>query len=85
MTVTPTSSPALGPTPTPKPTTPIGQPTVNFHSSQTEVMLGEQVVLTLSVANSIVQPEMTLQLVLQLPSGLLVSGEGGIGEACSVQ
>ena len=84
-TTTPTPSPDRGPTPTPKPTTPIGQPTVNFHSSQTEVMLGEPVLLTLSVANSIVQPEMTLQLVLQLPSGLLVSGEGGIGEACSVQ
>ena len=42
-------------------------------------------VLTLSVANSIVKPEMTLQLVLQLPSGLLVSGEGGIGDECSVQ
>ena len=54
-------------TPTPKPTTPIGQPTVNFHASQTEVMTGEPVQLTLSVANSIVRPEMTLQLVLQLP------------------
>ena len=73
------------PTPTPKPTTPIGQPTVNFHASQTEVLVGEPVVLTLSVANSIIKSEMTLQLVLQLPSGLLVSGEGGIGEECSVQ
>ena len=73
------------PTPTPKPTTPIGQPTVNFHASQTEVLVGEPVVLTLSVANSIIKPEMTLQLVLQLPSGLLVSGDGGIGEECSVQ
>ena len=71
-------------TPTPKPTTPIGQPTVNFHASQTEVMTGEPVQLTLSVANSIVRPEMTLQLVLQLPSGLLLSGEG-ISESCSVQ
>ena len=73
------------PTPTPKPTTVIGQPTVNFHASQTEVLTGEPVLLTLSVANSIIKPEMTLQLVLQLPSGLLVSGEGGIGDECSVQ
>ena len=82
-----TTSPAgtKQPTPTPKPTTPIGQPTVNFHASQTEVLVGEPVMLTLSVANSIIKPEMTLQLVLQLPSGLLVSGEGGIGEECSVQ
>ena len=80
-----TATPGNGPTPTPKPTTPIGQPTVNFHASQTEVLVGEPVALTLSVANSIIKPEMTLQLVLQLPSGLLVSGEGGIGEECSVQ
>ena len=80
-----TSTSGNGPTPTPKPTTPIGQPTVNFHASQTEVLLGEPVLLTLSVANSIIKPEMTLQLVLQLPSGILVSGEGGIGEECSVQ
>ena len=58
---------------------------MNFHAFQTEVLVGEPVVLTLSVANSIIKPEMTLQLVLQLPSGLLVSGEGGIGEECSVQ
>ena len=74
----------LQPTPTPKPTTAIGEPTVNFHASQTEVMTGEPVQLTLSVANSIVKPEMTLQLVLQLPSGLLLTGEG-ISETCSVQ
>ena len=80
-----TSGSGNGTTPTPKPTTPIGQPTVNFHASQTEVLVGEPVGLTLSVANSIIKPEMTLQLVLQLPSGLLVSGEGGIGEQCSVQ
>ena len=74
----------LQPTPTPKPTTAVGEPTVNFHASQTEVMTGEPVQLTLSVANSIVKPEMTLQLVLQLPSGLLLTGEG-ISETCSVQ
>ena len=71
-------------TPTPKPPTPIGRPTVNFHASQTQVTTGEPVVLTLSVANSIIKPEMTLQLVLQLPSGVVVSGEGLSGE-CSVQ
>lgn len=46
--------------------------------------MGKLVVLTLSVANSILRPEMTLQLVLKLPSGLSVSGEG-IAEECSVQ
>ena len=71
-------------TPTPEPTTPLGEPVVNFHASQTEVPKGEPVVLTLSVANSIVNPEMTLQLVLQIPSGVSVRGEG-LSEACSVQ
>ena len=49
---------------------------MSFHASQTEVMTGEPVRLTLSVANSTVNPEMTLRLVLQLPPGLLLSGEG---------
>ena len=80
-----TSTSGNGPTPTLKPTTPIGQPTINCQASQTEVLVGEPVLLTLSVADSIIKPEMTLQLVLQLPSGILVSGEGGIGEECSVQ
>ena len=57
---------------------------MNFHASQTEIATGEPVVLTLSVANSIVRPEMALQLILQLPSGVSVSGEG-IRGACSVQ
>ena len=68
----------------PKPATPIAEPTVNFHASQTEVSMGEPVALTLSVANSIINPEMTLQLVLQLPSGVSISGEG-LGDSCSVQ
>ena len=87
---TSTPTPTATPTPTTNPTsqsmdtTPIGGPTVNFHASQTEVATGEPVVLTLSVANSIVKPEMTLQLVLQLPSGVSISGEG-LSNSCSVQ
>ena len=65
-------------------TVPTGQPTVNFHLSETEVTTGEPVTLTLSVTNSIITPEMTLQLILQLPSGLSISG-AGLGESCSVQ
>ena len=41
-------------------------------------------VLTLSVANSIVKPEMTLQLVLQVPSGWSMSGSG-FTESCTGQ
>ena len=82
--LTPISS-APPPTALPESTTvPIGQPTVNFHASDPEVTTGEPVTLTLSVTNSIINPEMTLQLILQLPSGLSISGEG-LSESCSVQ
>ena len=87
---TPTLQPMSTPTPqftaTPRPTpTPIREePPVNFHVSETQVEVSETVDLTLSVTNSIVNPEMTLQFILQLPSGLSVSG-GGIDETCSVQ
>ena len=71
------------PTPTPRPMSSIGEPTINFHASSTEVETNAPITLTLSVANSITQPDMTLQLVLQLPSGVVISGEG-LG-ACTVQ
>ena len=67
-----------------RPAAPVGEPVVNFHASQTEVATGQPVALTLSVANSIINPQMTLQLVLQLPSGLSITGEG-LSESCSVQ
>ena len=41
-------------------------------------------ILTLSVANSIIKPEMHLQLVLQVPSGVTITGEGITG-GCTVQ
>ena len=66
--------------PTPMPDEPI----INFHASQTEVITGEPVTLTRSVANSIRKPDMALQLVLQLPANWSASGEG-IGESCFSQ
>ena len=62
----------------------MGEPTINFHSSQTSVTTGDPVILTLSVANSIIKPEMHLQLVLQVPSGVTITGEGITG-GCTVQ
>ena len=74
---TPGAAPLPGqPTPTPEPTTPISAPTVSFHASQTEVMTSEPVWLTLSVANSTVNPEITLRLVLQLPPGPVAEWRG---------
>ena len=81
-TIAPTRAPAV--TPTPRPTPMPDEPIINFHASQTEVITGEPVTLTLSVANSIRKPDMTLQLVLQLPANWSASGEG-IGESCFSQ
>ena len=81
-TIAPTAIPAA--TPTPRPTPNPGQPIISFHASQTSVATGEPVALTLSAANSIIRPEMTLLLVLQFPSGMVVTGEG-LGDGCSVQ
>ena len=81
-TVTPTPRP--GATATPRPTPGRGEPIISFHASQTEIVTGSPVTLTLSVVNSIGKPEMTLQFILQLPSGWSVTGEG-IDESCSVQ
>ena len=81
-TVAPTPTAAAMPTPraTPNP----GQPIISFHASKTSVATGDPVALTLSAANSIIRPEMTLLLVLQFPSGMVVTGEG-LGDGCSVQ
>ncbi len=81
-TIAPTRTPDV--TPTPRPTPMPDEPIINFHASQTEVITGEPVTLTLSVANSIRKPDMTLQLVLQLPANWSASGEG-IGESCFSQ
>ena len=80
----PTLTPS--PTPTPEPTLPphVGQPTVNLHATQTEASLGEPVTLRLSVVNSIAKPEMTLKLILQVPSGWSMSGSG-FSESCTGQ
>lgn len=83
-----TGSPAAPlPTPTPRPTAAIGEPTINFHASSTEVERDAPINLTLSVANSITQPEMTLQLVLQLPTGVVIIGGEGLDAAatCTTQ
>ena len=79
-------TPTPTPTPTPEPTLPphVGQPTVNLHTTQTEVQLGDPVRLQVSVVNSIAKPEMTLKLIMQVPSGWSMSGSG-FTESCTGQ
>ena len=62
----------------------VGQPTVNLHATQTEVQLGDPVRFQLSVVNFIAKPEMTLKLIMQVPSGWSMSGSG-FTESCTGQ
>ena len=64
-----------------------GQPCIDLHGERTEVVLGDAedlVAFSLSILNSLVQPEMTVSLRLQAPSGWSLSGEGFANE-CSSQ
>ena len=61
-----------------------GETSVTIHASQTEVNVGESVLVTLAVTNSIVKPTMTLTLLLKIPSGWSLSG-AGFTESCAGQ
>ncbi len=61
-----------------------GQTDVIIHADRTEVSLGDAVELTLTAANSIVKPPMTLKLILRTPSGWSLKGSG-FAESCAGQ
>ena len=61
-----------------------GETDVIVHADRTEVELGEPVRLTLTAANSIAKPPMTLKLTLGTPSGWSLSGSG-FAESCAGQ
>ena len=46
------------------------EPYVLLYGQKTNVMIGEEAKLSLSAVNSIVNPKMTLQLILRVPSGM---------------
>ena len=74
----PVSAPA--PKSTPKP----GEVSVHLHLERTRVLVGEQITATLSIANSIAKPPMTVRLILKAPPGMSVSStehlEAGAGQ-----
>ena len=90
----PTPTSTLVPTPTRRPTitmTPIPTVTptprqegvvVDLHMVKTVGVVGEEIPAVLSIVNSIAKPEMTVKLILTVPSGMSVSGEG-LSDACS--
>lgn len=85
---TPTLSPKPAPTATPTPTaTPFpGQEgvSIDLHMDRTVGTVGEDIPATLSIVNSIAKPEMTVRLILRVPSGMSLSG-AQFAEACAGQ
>jgi len=60
-------------TPTITPTTIHKPPSINLHGEKTDVVLGEEIVLSLSVINPITNPTMTAQVIIIPPSGMSVT------------
>ena len=92
-----TSSPPEPPTPEPASSEPAtamalpggncdpGNPCVDIHADRTELTLGDaDVRLTLSMLNSLAQSPMTVNMVLRVPSGWAVVGEG-LADTCTSQ
>ena len=67
------SMPTETPTETPLPTTKPGEVMIHLHGVKTEVTVGEDIILALSVVNLITNPTMTVQLVLKVPSGMSIT------------
>ena len=71
----PVPTPTPAPTPTPVPTTSLKQQEVSVHlyGQSTEIPVGQDIVLILSAVNLITKPTMTVQLILEVPSGMSVT------------
>ena len=90
------AQPTYTPLPTPVPqqpaqpysgTTPFincgpGSPCIDLHSSHTNISVDDEAQLSLSVTNALNKPNMTVRLLLEIPSGWEVDGEG-FAERCS--
>ncbi len=89
----PTNTPA--PTSTPVPVVPQeapggaifincgpGEPCIDLHSSHTDISVDERAVLSFSIVNSLGKPDMLTRLILDLPSGWSMDGEG-FADKCS--
>ena len=91
-----TLQPTYTPLPTPVPqqpanpysgTTPFincgpGEPCIDLHSSHTSITVNDKAQLSLSVVNALNKPNMTVRLILEVPSGWEVDGEG-FAQRCS--
>ena len=77
---TPTNTP-VPPTPTPVPCPP-GKPCVSLHSDRTTVAIGEPIQLTLSAVNDFTLPDLTIQMVIKVPTSWSVRSTE-MAEACT--
>ena len=59
-----------------------GEPCIDLHSSHTSISVDDKAQLSLSVTNALNKPNMTVRLLLEIPSGWEVDGEG-FAERCS--
>lgn len=59
-----------------------GEPCIDLHSSHTDITVDEQAVLSFSIVNSLAKPNMLSRLILELPSGWSMDGEG-FADKCS--
>ena len=59
-----------------------GEPCIDLHSSHTDISVDELAVLSFSIVNSLGKPAMLSRLILELPSGWSMDGEG-FADKCS--
>jgi len=76
-TPTPTPAPKPSPTPTPEQMLEPGQPYVDLYGHMTDVSVGDEIILYLSVVNPITSPgTLVVQLTLRIPSGWSITSSG---------
>ena len=74
---TPTGTPAAKPVPTNTPTPTPGPdgPIVTLHAESSEAVSGQEVNVSLTVRNVASNPDMTIDVIIEAPQGLLLRGE----------
>ncbi len=59
-----------------------GEPCIDLHTSHTNISVDERALLSFSIVNSLGKPAMLTRLILELPSGWSMDGEG-FADKCS--
>lgn len=59
-----------------------GEPCIDLHSTHTNITVDEHAVLSFTIVNSLAKPNMLSRLILELPSGWSMDGEG-FADKCS--